>query len=460
MSDVLPLNIGQGELARLMPVGSDSNKEGRATSSLLSIFMAVPDYAKQMLSVAGCKVNTRSKIECFTEIVFLDKNGKKVGVKDSDRPDGIIVVTSGKQVWSALIESKIAKAELDAEQIERYLDLARAQSIDAVITISNQYSHIPTHHPVKVNGQKTRSVGLYHWSWKRLLTEASLYTDDKKEIKDIVDDTQRYLLNEFKRFLEHDSSGVTSHTQMNKSWSAICCEGGLEKKSGDTLNAVTSWHSLCRDLSLNLSEKIGVDVSQNIPRKYLADKNGYNELLKSDVDDLLKDGCVSTQYVVKGAASNITLSANLQEKYISVSMCLKAPKDSKTAQGAIGWVTKQLKGVELDNVHVKACYAGRNSNRTASLQDLLEDGYQAINESNKNIPHSFEIYLKQDLKMSELKGVRRFVDTVKQSVFEYYSHVGENLKMAQDKAPRISRDRNTDIEADVQETDEKLVVNG
>jgi len=436
----LPQNIGQGELARLIPIGAETNKERRATSTLLATLMAVPEYAQHMLSIAGCKANSRSKIKCYTEVVFKDKNNKPVEMKDSDRPDGLITVKNGKTTWSALIEAKIGNAELDCSQIERYLDLAKAHKIDAVITISNQYANIPTHHPVNVNGQKTRTVSLYHWSWKSLLTEAVLHTDDNEDHKDVSDSSQHFILSEFKRFLQHDSTGINTITQMNKSWAVICSEGGLEKKTNDTINAMASWHNLCREITLEMSEQIGLNVIQTLPRKYNNEKNGYTSKLKDDVAALYTDGCVTCAFSIKDAASTLCLLSNIKEKYITTSMTIRAPKDSKTARGAIGWLIKQLSGIELPDVHVTACYAGRNSNRTCSLQELQENGYEAINDNNKNIPHSFEIYTKKNIRLSEIKGVRKFVEITKKSVFDYYQYVGQNLKNPQNKPPKMNRD--------------------
>ena len=440
----LPHNLGQGELARLIPVGADSNKERKVTSTLLSTLMGVPEYARHMLGMVGCKVNSRSKISCYTEVVFKDKQGKIVKIKDSDRPDGLIVVQTGKSIWSALIEAKVGNAELDTDQVERYLDLAKNQGVDAVITISNQYANIPTHHPVKVNGNKTRSVGLYHWSWKSLLTEAVLHTDDNKDLKDITDETQHFILNEFKRFLQHDSTGLNTITQMNKSWSLVCSEGGLEKKSDDTVNAVASWHNLCRELTLDLSEETGTNVIQAIPRKYTTEKNGYENMLKDDVSTLVQNGYVDSTFTIKDAASSLFVQANIEGKFLTTTMTLRAPKDAKTARSSIGWVIKQLNKVELANTYVTACYAGKNTNKTVTLSKLLEDGYEAINDNNKNLPHSFDIYTKINLKLSELKGVKKFVEITRQSVFDYYAHIGQNLKKAPVSAPKIARDKVAD----------------
>lgn len=232
---------------------------------------------------------------------------------------------------------------------------------------------------------------------------------------------------------------------MDKSWSVVCSEGGLENKTEDTTAAVLSWHSLCRDLALTLSEETGVDVAQAIPNKYIKPKNGYTEKLKDDVESLYVNGCLSTSIKITNAASNLSILANVREKYFSVSMTLRVSKDAKTAQGAIGWILKQLKGVELDGLHVTACYAGKNSNKTCALNVLIEDGYQALAHDNrKNIPHSFDVYLKNDLKLSEIKGIRKFPEIVKKSTDSYYFHVGENLKKAQNKAPKISRNKEND----------------
>ena len=56
-------------------------------------------------------------------------------------PDGLVVVSNGGKEWVALVETKVARSDLTTDQVEGYLDIAREQGFDSVITISNQRWH-------------------------------------------------------------------------------------------------------------------------------------------------------------------------------------------------------------------------------------------------------------------------------------------------------------------------------
>lgn len=87
-------------------------------------------------------------------------------------PDGLIRVTRGKTEWTALVEVKTGTNELGVQQIEKYLDIARQNGFDAVLTVSNQIPSIAGHHPTILDKRKLRKVDIYHLSWSRLLVEA------------------------------------------------------------------------------------------------------------------------------------------------------------------------------------------------------------------------------------------------------------------------------------------------
>ena len=48
--------------------------------------------------------------------------------------------------------------------LENYLDIAREQGFDAVLTISNEIPAIAAQHPTKVDKRKLRKVSLHHVS--------------------------------------------------------------------------------------------------------------------------------------------------------------------------------------------------------------------------------------------------------------------------------------------------------
>lgn len=211
----LPDFLQSGEPARLIPVGADTSKEQRIVSAVLASFMVVPSLARELFADVGAPIGTRSRISCFTEVVFNDDAGNR-----RQRPDGLIVVSTGNRTWSALVEAKVGGAALSNDQIEAYLDIARSNKIDAVVTISNQFATLPTHHPVPVSKQKLRSVDLFHFSWLALLSKAIVLAESKS----LTDPEQAFVLGEVIRYLRHESSGVASFERMGTSWRDICAE--------------------------------------------------------------------------------------------------------------------------------------------------------------------------------------------------------------------------------------------
>jgi 2-phospho-L-lactate guanylyltransferase (CobY/MobA/RfbA family) len=152
MSD-LPSILEKGERARLFPVLADTSRENRITSILLSVLSQVQPLAQEVLKSTGVRVGKKTIIEAYTEVVLRDQKDIK------NRPDGLLIVSTGKTTWRALIESKIGKAKLTVDQVERYLELAKDNEIDAVITISNDFVTRADHSPVAVSKKLLKKTG-------------------------------------------------------------------------------------------------------------------------------------------------------------------------------------------------------------------------------------------------------------------------------------------------------------
>ncbi len=420
--------LARAEIARLIPTVADSKKEERATSCLLASFMAVPAYAREVLSNAGAPVGKRLKAICYTEVVFkTTEKTKKL------RPDGLIVITNGSKQWTALVESKIGNSELSKEQIEEYLDLAKKNGIDAIVTISNQFATTPTHHPVKVSKNKLRSVELYHFSWLSLKSMAVLLTSNKG----VDDPEQAYILSELVRYLDHDSSGISALSKMPSNWKDVCNrvqQGATLNKNSDIVeNSVSGWHQLLRYLSLNLSMSIGQPVSIVLTRS--RDKNpdlNFSE----DCSFLSKECSLSAEFDIPNAASKLLFTADFLRRTINISMKLEAPKDKSRATASINWITRQLKDRGLGTVLIRAYWPKRIQMTSVSLEKAIENPASLIPPNTSELPVFLEVVRVIDL-AARFKGAKTFVEEVSKEFPDFYEDVGQHLTKWVAKAPKV-----------------------
>ncbi|MEX0732963.1 MAG: hypothetical protein WED00_01135 [Aquisalimonadaceae bacterium] len=124
-----PEFIGTGEPARLIPVVADTNKEQRAVSIFLAAMRSVFEFRKTMLGTLGIRVGSRATLDAWTEITFQQDKTAKAEKKKQDRPDGLLILNTGKKQWRALIEAKIDNAEINEAQLKEYVQQARQHKI-------------------------------------------------------------------------------------------------------------------------------------------------------------------------------------------------------------------------------------------------------------------------------------------------------------------------------------------
>jgi len=427
----LPDFLASGQRARLFPVIADTSKEGRTLSVFLSCMGAVHELGRILMGSVNQRVGMRGKIETYTEVVF--KNGpspKKL------RPDGLLVVTTGKRQWSALIEAKVGRNEIDADQVADYVQLAKANGINAVITISNQFAAMPDHHPVTLPKAQLKNIELYHWSWMTLVTQATLLLS-----RDNVDDVdQRFILGEFLRFLRHPSAGVASFDRMNPEWKDIVGKvqagGKLTKTAPEVENTVASWHQEIQDLCLVMSRKLGRDIDARLPRAHAGDPI---KRLRDDCDELVKSSRLECTLNVPDAAAPLVISADLLTRSIIISMKLSAPEDKRSTKARVNWLVRQLTKSDPQDIHIRALWPGRASATQASLSALRE-APEALDASNKSMtPNSFEVLLVRSI-ASKFSGAKTFIEHLEEAVPAFYEQAGQHIRAWQPPAPKIPKD--------------------
>lgn len=430
MSNSVIDKMKSGELARLNPTVPDSKKEERATSILLATFRAVPDFAKAMLADAGVSVPKRSRVECYTEVVL-----EVPGSARTVRPDGLIVVSSGKKEWLALVESKTGSSNLKREQCEDYLILAKQLGIDAVLTISNQYSAVPSHHPITVPKSKTRKVGFFHFSWLSLMSRATLLT----ESREVDDPEQAFLLNELVRFLKHPSSGVSSFARMSKGWTLLCAavkQGAtIYKKDPAISETVVSWHQLIRFLALELTASVRQPVQVHLSRRHIKDPASR---VADDIDSIIKNSLLVSELSIPNAASHLTVIADLRRRTLNLAMKLDAPTDRQRATAPINWLLRQLRNVERDDLLIRATWPRRLRDTTGVISTVRDDPTCLVHEGVRELPQTFEVIRVIDM-AGKFSGVKTFVECASAEVPMFYKDVGEHLRAWVPPPPKLKR---------------------
>lgn len=419
-----PENFARGERARLMPVTKVA--EERATSVFLACLMSIDEFAQAMFGSIGINLGKRYYLDCYTEVSFKGTDPKK------DRPDGLVILNTGKTTRHYLVETKTKKEDLDEEQVVRYIDLARRLGFDGVITISNQFTAVPTHHPVRVPGNKLGKMGLFHWSWSAIMTEANLLAGNET----VNDRDQQYVLHEFLRFLTKDPDVVRPFSEMAPEWSDVCerVNMGQQLRKSDSASggAVASWHQLNRFLALQLGEKTGTAI-QTVMRR--GDGSDPKVRLGRDTNRLVEENHLSVEYRIPDAAGDVEVLADLKARTIRVGMRIKAPQDVARPSTAVKWLLRQLPK-DTDDLVVEAVWPGRTPVSSALVSKIREDETVLLAGPHGSIPTSFYVARHMDLG-GRFRQRRKFVEAVMAAVPAFYGDVGQHLRTWIPAAPKL-----------------------
>lgn len=431
--------LASWDVARLIPTLPDSKREEKATSILLATFRVVPVFALDILKEAGAPTGKRVKIHCLTEVVPKGQDGAKL------RPDGIIFIDTGRSTWSAIIESKVGLNNLDPEQIQAYVGLARNLQCDAVITISNQFSTIPTHHPVSIPKNKLGKVGLYHFSWLSLVSKAVLLASNKK----VDDPEQAFILGELVRYFQNAKSGVLLMTQVGPGWkrsSEQILKGiRLLKSSDEVEQAVTSWQQLTRYLGLQLTLALSKAVSVHLTRPQIKDPE---KRTKSHIDELVGPHSLTDHFDIPNAAGKLRITADFSRRALDLSMTVASPKNKTYASACINWLLRQIK-TDDPELLIRANWPGRTPPTMVKAAILREYPNSIVPNGSKSLPSSLEVVRVVDL-AARFQQKRKFVEITESEVLRFYEEVCQYLKNWIPPAPKVKKTQTIDPEGEIQ----------
>jgi hypothetical protein len=410
--------------ARLIPTtgmtGVDE-QERRATSVLLAVMGAVPDFGRALLAKLDAPAG---KIRTFTEIRFHTQD-LKVAI-----PDGGIVVERGKTVWRCLVEVKTGNVPLRIEQVAGYIDLARAHDVQAVLTISNQITSSPSDLPIALDAKRLKKTVVRHLSWWQILTEAI----DQHRYRRISDPDQSWILGELIAYLDNEKSGAGGFDDMGDKWVAVRDGARAQAlRAGDpgVQDVTARWEQFVQYLALGLRQDLGRDVQPVWPKN--VDPPARKD---ATVKELVETGRLSASLRVPDAVAPIDVQVDLRARLVTTSIVVQAPKDGRP-RTRIKWLLRQLKNPP-GQLRAEATFPlikESTSQLVSAAQenpDLLLWGRDPQRE-----PRSFRVALPHEMGAKRGKGPGSFVSDTKKQVADFYREVVQQVKPWAAGAPKL-----------------------
>jgi hypothetical protein len=416
--------------ARLIPVsgiGSEQEAETRATSALLAVLTIVRDFSSHLLAPLGASTAKKASVEAFTEPPY-KYNGK------ASRPDGLILVSYGSKKWAALVEVKTGEAILDAEQVNTYIDIAREQGIDAVITISNEIPPGPGVHPTV--GLKTRSnskVKVHHMSWTSILSSAVMV----KVHTGVDDPEQAWILGELIRYLEHPKSGAMSFDDMGSDWVAVrnaIKDGVIAVRTAGLTEVVGRWEQLMRFAALRLGSEVGAEVQVVLSRAH-QDAKARAQFL---VDSVVGSGTLTGTLRVPNTAGDLEITADLRTRRLTIATTVTAAED-RGPVGQVTWILAQLPDAAPNTVIESWAKNGRSPMCMAQVA-LIRDDKTALLDPAKTMAVKFRLITRADMGTGrKAQANNSFIDSVLATIDTHYASVVQGITPWYPKAPKANK---------------------
>lgn len=414
--------------ARLIPISGirgAEEQERRATSALLAVLTAVREFGREILKPLGAPTG---KVEAFCEVPFELDGGRKV------RVDGVVRVTRGKRTWTILVEVKTGKSELERDQVEAYLDVAKQEGFDGLLTISNRLARVHGYHPVTVDGRRYRNVGLYHLSWSRILAVALRVNDHIG----VEDPDQDWILSELIRYLQYDGSGVRSFDGMGGDWNPLRTglrEGTLRRGDEVAEGVAFRWQQLLQHISLSLAARLGGDVHPVMSRKESADPGLQTSALSRQ---LVEDGSLSGAIAIPNAIAPIEVNADVKSALVSVSVTVQAPLQGRS-RARLSWLLRQLRDAP-DALRVDIAFERTRFTTSGVLNDLRNDT-KSVLQATDRLPRAFILVQTRRVGMRPTTGAGSFAGDTANLLDEFYREVVQGLKAWTPPAPKLAEEK-------------------
>lgn len=418
--------------ARLLPTfgtRSQQEQERRATSALLAVMYGVPQFGHALLGELGAPKSP--VIETFAEVRFKDADGKTV------IPDGAIVCRRGRKVWTCLVEVKTGSAQLTEEQVAKYLDVARENGFDGVLTVSTQITANSDESPVAIDRRKLRTTCLWHFSWWRVLTEAVV----QQRYRGVSDPHREWVLRELIHYLSSDAAGAAGFEDMGENWVGVrsaAHDGTLRPGDAAAHDVAERWEQFVNFLALSLSQELGATVTPQRPRRKTTAAR-----LDETVKELATAGEMSSTLRIPDAIGPLEIRTDLRARQTLISVTFDAPREGGL-KARFRWLTRQLKEAP-DDLRIEAVFPNARATTTASLGEVRDDPKPLYHPADpKREPRAFVLTRVRPMGQKRGRAEGSFVRETSAQAVEFYRDLVQDLKAWQAPAPKLRTEEPAD----------------
>lgn len=408
-------------LFSVIGVGSGEEQERRTTSALVSTMQAVPLFARAISSRVGAPAGS---FEGYVEVPYTRGESRVI-------PDAVWKVSRGSRLWTGLLEVKTGAGKHSREQLENYLDIAKKNKYDVVISLSNDLPAGAGELPVEVDKRKLTKVALRHLSWAEIIHEARMVLSHGG----IDNPLQAWILHEFLRYIEHPKSGASEFVDMGRHWVAIrdaISAGTLRAGDPKAASIADSWIALARNLALRFTAELGVSVKHVLPRRAVNDATYRTELT---VEELANDGTFSAVLRIPDAAGELKVIADMRTNKVTCRTVVTAP-DEGTAGKRVTWMLRQLKNAPPDLL-IEATFTGPTSSTCEPHADVRTTP-RILTDSQSGQLNSFSLMQTFTLGGKRAGTAASFIGSVTQSAESFYAEVIQPLREWVPAAPKGS----------------------
>ena len=343
---------------------------------------------------------------------------------------------------AAIIEFKSAKASVDSEQIEDYIQFSRKNlGINKIVSISSEFTSGSKVLPYELDKRLTKNFNVYHLSWSYLKTLANLLLFDNDE--NIEDEDQVLLMHEVLEFLEDENVGLKGYQSMNSDWKQVAADfkSGVQSKEPILRETVYAWHQEQNDMAHILSKHLGVMVKTFSKKK----SGNLEQMIDSEIRSLKKSGQLMFDLDIKGSFSDIAVIADFNSNTVSMEVEVTPPLSGETkSKRRLSWMYNQLSNCSkknpdafnalADDIYIEVKQKHLRNNIKVCIQDW-DDILNRLDKGRDIV--EFKISYQKNLKKAFTQP-RSFVNETEQMMLNYYAVVVQYLKNWTSPQPRFN----------------------